>query len=346
MNIKDEQFFITVNKFLTIYLPKQRECSHNTIKAYRETINLFLDFMKKEKQIDLYKISFEHLCYQNICDFLDWLQNTRQCCANTRNHRLMVIRAFSKYAGILDPARIAQLIEIEKIPMKKSNTTIVDFLSERALKLLLKQPDISKTNGYRDRFFMILMYDLGARCQEMLDLRIRDIELQGTAPFVYITGKGKKTRTVPLMEKTVEHYIQYLEKFHQAETRQKDDYLFYTKIKGEKTRMSEANVGAFFKRYGEDARECNPDIDIPNRLHPHQLRHTRAMHLYRGGMPLVLLAEFLGHADMNTTHIYAYADSEMKRAALQKVNQTASLPEVQPMWFNDEDMIRKLYGLK
>ena len=346
MNIKDEQFFTTVNKFLTIYLPKQRNCSPNTIKAYRETINLFLDFMREKKQIGLLKMSFEHLCYQNICDFLDWLQDTRQCCANTRNHRLMVIRAFSKYAVFLDPVRITQLIEIDKIPMKKSIATIVDFLSEKALKLLLEQPDICKNNGYRDRFFMILMYDLGARCQEMLDLRIRDIEYQGTAPFVYITGKGKKPRTVPLMGKTVEHYVQYLEKFHPVETRQKDDYLFYTEIKGKKTRMSEANVGAFFKRYGEAAKKSNPAIDLPDKLHPHQLRHTRAMHLYRGGMPLALLAEFLGHANINTTQIYAYADSEMKRAALQKVNHTASAPEVQPMWLNDEDMIRKLYGLK
>jgi len=346
MRIKDEQFFITINKFLTIYLPKHRSCSPNTIKAYRETINLFLDFMRTDKQIGLTQMSFEYLCYQNICDFLDWLQDTRQCCTNTRNLRLMVIRAFSKYAVFLDPARIAQLIEIEKVPMKKSVSRIVEFLSEEALKLLLEQPDVSKNNGFRDRFFMILMYDLGARCQETLNLRIRDIELQSPAPFVYITGKGKKPRTVPLMGKTVEHYVQYLEKFHPAESRQKDDFLFYTKIKGERTRMSEANTGAFFKRYGEDAKKCNRNIDIPNRVHPHQIRHTRAMHLYRGGMPLVLLSEFLGHSDINTTQIYAYADSEMKRTALQKVNQTASSPKVVPIWVDDENMIRKLYGLK
>lgn len=98
-----------------------------------------------------------------------------------------------------------------------------------------------------------------------------------------------------------------------------------------------------FRRYGETARWACPEV--PERVHPHQLRHSRAMHLYRAGMPLVLLSEFLGHADVNTTRIYAWADTEMKRQAIQKVSKATAEDSIEPIWANDEEMIKRLYGL-
>lgn len=95
--------------------------------------------------------------------------------------------------------------------------------------------------------------------------------------------------------------------------------------------------------YGEMARRACPEV--PERVHPHQLRHSRAMHLYRAGMPLVLLSEFLGHADVNTTRIYAWADTEMKRQAIQKVSKVTEGDTIEPIWANDEELIKRLYGL-
>jgi Site-specific recombinase XerD len=109
--------------------------------------------------------------------------------------------------------------------------------------------------------------------------------------------------------------------------------------------MSCDNVARFIKQYGESARKkCR---DIPENIHPHQLRHTRAIHLYRSGMPLAVLAEFLGHADPSTTQIYAYADPEMKRAAIKKARgeELIDTPN-EALWQTDEDMIKRLYGLK
>ena len=102
-------------------------------------------------------------------------------------------------------------------------------------------------------------------------------------------------------------------------------------------------VNLFMKKYGETARRACPEV--PERVHPHQLRHSRAMHLYRAGMPLVLLSEFLGHADVNTTRIYAWADTEMKRQAIQKVSKATAEDSIEPIWANDEEMIKRLYGL-
>jgi site-specific recombinase XerD len=235
---------------------------------------------------------------------------------------------------------------LEKFPFKKTDVGTVEYLSEDALKALLAQPDSRRLTDKRNRFFMILMYNTAARCQEILNLRLRDFELNTKSPFVYLHGKGNKTRTVPLMSKSVQHYRTYLAQFHSETGRSGDNFVFYTTIHGRRGQMSPDNVAHFMKMYGEKAKQiCS---NVPDRVHPHQLRHTRAIHLYRGGMPLALLSEFLGHANISTTQIYAYADTEMKRLAIQKACPAdyagGAEPET-PIWKKNDDFIRKLYGL-
>ena len=344
MKLKDDSFFKTIRNFLTIYLPRQKCYSPNTVDSYRITLNLFIDYLVKVKTFRIQQISFSHMNKENVSGFLEWLRAERRSGASTQNQRLMALRAFAKYAGFTDAMQVSVHMELSCIPVKKTKPRIVEFLSENALKVLLEQPDRNRHLGYRDCFFMILMYDTAARCQEILDLRLNDFELNSKSPFVYLTGKGGKTRTVPLMQKAVEHLKIYLSKFHPTEQRKKDDFLFFTVIHGEKNRMSPDNVASFMKKYGEMAKQtCN---EIPEKIHPHQLRHTRAIHLYRGGMPLALLAEFLGHVELATTQIYAYADTEMKRKAIQKACLDSNTPSELPIWGDDEETIRKLYGLR
>lgn len=345
MKLKDDTLFKLIRSFLTIYLPKQKCYSLNTTKSYKETLNLLLDYLQTEKQIPLSQISFDHLNAATICSFLDWLQENRGCGVSTRNQRLTALKSFIKYAGMMDCACVALQSELAKVPIKKDASKIVEFLSEKAMQTLLQQPSAGSRYGMRDRFFMILMYDTAARCGEMLSLKVKDIQLQPKGSIVYLTGKGSKMRVVPIMDKTADHVRHYLDRFHPLQTRVNDDYLFYTIIHGIKNQMSPDNVASFMKRYGELVKQSCPEI--PGKVHPHQLRHTRAIHLYRGGMPMPLIAEFLGHADMSTSQIYAYADTEMKRAAIQKVDQNSNLSSTeQPIWVNDDEMIRKLYGLK
>ena len=198
-------------------------------------------------------------------------------------------------------------------------------------------------NGYRDFCFMRLMYDTAARCQELVDAKIHDLSIRKTHATICLTGKGNKLRIVPISPSVVELLKTYLDKAHPTEQRQSDDYLFFTTHHGRKSRMSTDAVNLFMKKYGEMARRACPEV--PERVHPHQLRHSRAMHLYRAGMPLVLLSEFLGHADINTTRIYAWADTEMKRQAIQKVSKVTEGDTIEPIWANDEELIKRLYGL-
>lgn len=308
-------------------------------------LNSLVDYLQYEKGIGLGNVSFELFNEAFVLEFLDWLQATRHLAAVTRNHRLMVLRSFFKYAGMVDCAQIDIHMKLKKIPTQNAQGKIVEFLSEDALKALLAQPDVSKRLEYRDMVFMTLMYDSAARCSELLDLRVQDLRLDSRYPTVYLTGKGNKTRLVPLMPQTARHCEQYLTQFHTEPAGKGSDYLFFTVSHGERHRMSPDNVAYFMKKYGEQAQPLC--LEIPDRVHPHQLRHTRSIHLYRDGMPLSLLSEFLGHADPETTKIYAYADTEMKRAAIQKGEKArGAIPDAEPIWKNDDEMLRKLCGLR
>lgn len=147
------------------------------------------------------------------------------------------------------------------------------------------------------------------------------------------------------MAKTVEHFHNYVKLYHPDKN--VEEYLFYTVRNGIRQQMSDDNVARFMKNYCKMAKEfCT---EVPGNLHPHLFRHSRAIHLYRAGMPLALLAEWLGHAQLETTIIYAYADTEMKRDAIQKAtgsNNPLKSNEQTPCWKDDDQIIRKLYGLK
>jgi len=346
MNENSSRFFRLVRDFLIVFLPKQKAVSLNTVKSYRETLNLLLNYLRDKNGISLRKLSFENFSREAIEGFLDYLEKARQCCVSTRNHRLACIRSFVKYAGTRDLSIQAYANELNNIPLKKrTKNPSLSYFSESALKTILEQPDTRKHKELRNLFFMILMYDTGGRNQELLDLRLCDIHFEDKSPYVTITGKGGKTRLVPVMPKTVEHFKKYTAVFHPEFV--SDNLLFFTERNKRRYVMSPDNTERFIKKYAINAHCVNPEV--PAQLHPHMFRHSRSMHLYRSGMPLVLLAEWLGHAQISTTLIYANADTEMKREAIEKATSKLSPllsgEMVNLEWEDDESIIRQLYGL-
>jgi len=216
----------------------------------------------------------------------------------------------------------------------------VKYMSESALKALLSQPDIRTVKGLRNRMIMILLYDTGTRVQELVDIKISDLHLKARNPFIIVTGKGSKTRSIPLMDKTVAHLKDYIRRFHNVSASGSSNPLFYSIRSGIPHILSTDTVAILLKNYGEKARRtCH---EIPERVHPHLIRHTRAMHLYQAGMPLSYIAEFLGHASINTTEIYASASIEMLHKALEKAD--PELVNEIPLW-KDEENLKKLCGL-
>ncbi len=334
-----KEFWKHIRNYLTVYLPKIRCLSPKTIDSYRQSISLYCTFLKDQYNLDFSKISFKHITRDSVMTFIQWLHG-RNCGISTCNLRLSALKSTLKYCADEDISLYSIYQEIKRIPLKKTPKKPIKYMSEIALKVLLEQPDINTEKGFRNRMIIILLYDTGARVQELVDITTKDLHLEAKNPFIIVTGKGKKTRSIPLMDKTVAHLEVYIQRFHNISVNKSNMPLFYSIRSGIPHMLSRDTVGIMMKNYGETARsKC---YEVPERVHPHLIRHTRAMHLYQAGMPLSYIAEFLGHASINTTEIYASASVEMLRKALEKVN--PELVNEIPLW-KEEENLKKLCGL-
>jgi len=348
MKSRDISLFPLIHDYLKIYLPKQRNVSPNTLRSYQKSLEELLDFVKDREQIPLGQITFEYLTADMILSFLEYLEIDKACSISTQNTRFAAIRAFMEYAADYDVALVANLNKLKKVPFRKSDSKVlVDYISMAAITAIIEQPDTSTQKGLRDQFFMILLYDTGARVQEILDIKLCDLQL-GRLPKVTLLGKGRKTRVVPLMEKTVQHLKKYLLVFHADSAPAADLPLFYSVTHSERHPLTPRMTQYILQKYGEQARKiCQ---EVPPNVHPHLFRHSRAMHLYQEGMDLTLVSQWLGHSQLETTQIYAHADTEHKRRAI--ANAT---PKDNPLYsrlnsarytVTDEDILKKLTGLK
>lgn len=345
---KLNSLFVLVRSYLTHYLPLERKYSENTIRAYKKALGLLLDYVREQKNIPLGKVTFDIIDRNMLTSFLDYLENERSCCPKTRNHRLYSIRAFYAYAAENDISVIAHYDEILKVGFAKVSEKLVKHMSENAVKAIIAQPDTSTRKGLRDMFLMLFLYKTGARIQETLSVRLLDIKFS-KSPNVTLIGKpNNKARTVPLREDTVEHLKGYIKVFHADEGVYSDAYLFYTVRNGVKKRMTEDNARDFIGKYGISAK--NVCDEVPENVHPHLFRHSCAMSLYQGGVHLTLISEWLGHANFETTLIYAHADTEIKRKAIEKaIPQNTPLAEhinAEQYKVDEEDILKELCGLK
>lgn len=343
MQVKDETFYKTIQSFLDTYLIRQKNFSPKTKASYKKSLLLLLEYFKSAKGMKNYDVGFEDLTYENIAGFLEWLSTERRCSPQTVNNRLMAVRSFTKYAAILDPAKVSVQIQVRNVPAMKASKAVVGYLEEDALQALFQQPDTRTFTGLRDFCFMTLMYDVAARCSELTGLRVGAMELYGGRSSLYLTGKGNKPRRVPVSESVASNMKKYLGVAFADAKPTADSSVFFTSWNESRHRISPDAVALFMKKYaGMARRACG---SVPENMHPHLLRHSRAMHLYRGGMPLALLSEFLGHSSIDTTRIYAWSDTEMKRNAIKTAGREDA-PPVEPIWVDDETMVRRLYGLE
>lgn len=339
--------FTLVRSFFLVFLPEEQKCSPNTIRSYRKSLELLFDFVKERNSVALNEITFEMMDRNTVSEFLSYLETERNCSISTRNHRLHCIRAFFKYAAQEDITVIAHLEEIQKVKRAKQPETIVEHMSEDAVQAILKQPDTYTEKGKRDAFLLLFLYKTGARVQELVDIRLCDIQL-GKYPKVTIHGKGAKTRSIPLRDDVVQHLKKYLALFHPEQNLFWDQYLFYVTRNQNRKRMTEDNVRKLIAKYGVQARKiCK---EVPENVHPHLFRHSWAMVLYQNGVDLTLISQWLGHSNLETTLIYAHADTELKRKALEKaVPVDSPLKEhlnAERYKVSDEELLKRLCGLK
>jgi len=338
--MKPTDFSVLLTKYLSEYLPGHRNVSPNTIRSYSDTFRLFLQFCQECKNISPDKLVMKSLTVDLIYGFLDWIEQGRGCSIVTRNQRLACIHAFVKYAQPNQPENLSELQRILSITSKKSRQNSLSFLSINALNELLKTPDSETKSGRRDLMLLTLLYDTGARVQELIDLSVRDVRTDKPATIV-LHGKGRKVRTVPIMEKTNNMLINYLtEQGLFLKPDRLDSPVFSNR---QNQRLTRAGVTYILKKHIMSAKERSDSI-YPDKVSPHVLRHTKAMHMLQSNINLIYIRDFLGHVNVSTTEIYAKADSETKRKVLEAAYVKAEIPETSN-WGNDKKLMEWLKEL-
>lgn len=291
--MKTTDFAQCLASYLTMYLPGQLGLSENTIIAYRDTFKLVLLFAETECRLRPEKITLADFNIDFIVAFLHWLEQERSCGVATRNQRLAVLRAFARYARTQHPAYLFESQKIMDLKAKKAPAPTIAYLSPDDVQSIFSQTDTSTKYGRRDMLLLSLMYDSGARVQEICDLRVRDVRLPKPST-VTLTGKGRKTRFVPIMASTASALTTYFSDNGLSCPEKADQPLFTNHQRGKLTR---AGVTYILKKYFDAARQTNPHL--PTKISPHILRHTAATML-ASRATLKQVQEFLGHEDIST----------------------------------------------
>ncbi|MGC8604285.1 MAG: tyrosine-type recombinase/integrase, partial [Desulfomonilaceae bacterium] len=234
--MKPTDFAYTLTSYLSKYLPGEVGASSNTIQSYRDTFSLLIKYCASVKSIPAEKLALNQLDRRLIEDFLNWLEVERKCAASTRNQRLAAIHAFFKYLQLEQPEALYHYQQVLAIPTKKSNKKSFNYLILDAIRKLLDMPDKNTKSGRRDLVLLSLIYDTGARVQEIADLKVADLRLHPPAT-VKLTGKGNKTRIVPIMEPMAKLLDQYL-KDNNLSLPERNEYPLFCNSRGNKLSRS------------------------------------------------------------------------------------------------------------
>jgi len=324
-----------IKQFFSHYLPVQKGLAVNTVAAYRDTIKLLLAYAADTLKKNVVELGVEDLNESLVLDFLDHVETTRGCSPRTRNARLAAIRTLFGFIARQEPSLLPHYQTIHTIPLKRTEYQTVAYLEEKEMQALLNAVDLSSRTGLRDKSLLLLLYNTGARVSEIVQLKVTDLRLDGSAQ-VKLLGKGQKFRSCPLWPETVKALHDYLQQ--RTPKNPPAQQLFLSANGSPLTRFG---VRYILGQYATSAKSQCPSMAAKT-LSPHTIRHTTAMHLLRAGNDICMVSYWLGHADINTTHIYIEIDMEMKQRMLQKVK----APTVkEPLPWQKPDILQWLKAL-
>jgi site-specific recombinase XerD len=322
-----------IKRFFSHYLPAQKGLATNTIMAYRDAMKLLLGYASDTLKKKVEELEVEDLDESLVLDFLDDVEKTRGCSPRTRNARLAAIRALFGFLAREEPSLIRHSQTIRTIPLKRTEHKTVDYLEEKEMQALLNAVDLASPTGVRDKALLLLLYNTGARVSEIVGLKVADLRLQVTAQ-VQLLGKGQKYRSCPLWPETRAALHDYLK-----QRRPKDPAVQQLFLNANDAPVTRFGVRYIIGQYATAAKSQCPSM-AGKAANPHTIRHTTAMHLLRAGNDVNMISYWLGHAHINTTHIYVEIDMEMKQRMLQEVGAPAvkkPLPWQKPnilQWLN------------
>ena len=296
-----------LKQFLAEYLTQQRGCSLHTVWSYRDALCSLLRHLQETHGIAPNRVKITDLSADNIMAFLNYLQKSRKNSDETRNLRLSAIRTFAKYLRWKEPTLTSDLEGLLAIPTKRTSHQVLDFLSRDEMEAILEAPDGNTWSGKRDRALFATMYNTGARVSEIVGALVSDVTLNPGGTF-HFRGKGRKERVLPLWKCTVKILSKWITTNHLCH-----DQPLFPNARG--AAMTRSGVEKRLQEAVRKAGDACPSIK-KKRVSPHTLRHTTAMHLLQSEVDITLIAMWLGHESIETTHLYVTTDLELKEKAL------------------------------
>lgn len=304
------RFSSLVQCFFTKHLCEHKQVSPRTVTAYRDTFRLLFTFMQKQTGKTPSSLELSDLDAPAVLAFLEHLESERSNHARSRNVRLCAIRSFFKFVSVREPEHLIVVNRVLAIPNKRTSRPLMTFLTRSEMDAILATTDRQTWLGSRDHALLLTMYNTGARSSELTQLRCGQVSF-GSPALVQLHGKGRKDRVVPLWPQTAKVLRKWFEVLQADEKA-----LAFPSVR--KTALSADALDALLKRAVEKALPACPDM-ANKRVTPHVLRHTTAMHLLQSGVDIAVIALWLGHESIETTHGYVEADLELKQRALDKL---------------------------
>lgn len=323
----NNSFSSLLNLYLTNYLVIQRNMSSNTIRSYKCTFKLLIKYIIDVKNITIKNINFDVIDRDTIIDFLDYIENETSVSIRTRNQRLAVIKSFYAYVKDTNPEQLVNIQQILTIKCKKEIKKEFDYLTKEEVDKFLNSISTDSNKGIRDYTLLMLLYDSGARAQEIINLKVEDLRLDSN-PVVRLFGKGNKYRTIPITNNTKDILITYIDI-----NKLSNNSILFSNPKGNyaTTKM----ITHIIDKYS----------NILNKnIHPHTFRHSRAMHLLEAGVNLIYIRDFLGHNSIETTEVYAKTNENIKRQAITNAYDFDISKDLND-WITDDNLLKELLNI-
>lgn len=308
--MKKKHFPYYLTKYFSEYLPEQTAASPHTIHSYRDTFVQLMEYYKAEHHLPPEKLDYHEFTAERVEGFLHYLEEERGIGANTRNQRLAAIHSFFRYIQYRDPAGFEQCAQVLAVPFKKVSVKPMDYMTVEETKMLFSLPDQKDDGQLRELAIMVMLYESGARVQELIDLTPASIRFHSTVT-VELHGKGNKTRLVPINAAAAGIVRNYIRRCKRTDA---DKPLFVNR-RGEK--LTRAGIQYIIDKYVSTAGKERPDL-FQKRITNHSFRHSKAMHLLEAGVNLIYIRDLLGHTSVVTTEIYAKTNPKIKEEQLKK----------------------------
>ncbi len=294
-----------MRRFLLEHLVAEPNLARNTQCSYRDTMVLLLPFMSRSLKTPVDRLTVSDLSPRLVRRFLEHLEKDRGCGGGTRNLRLGAIHSLAKFIGSHSPEHVAWCTEVRAVPFRKTTKPVMAYLDKPEMDAVLEAPDRGTEQGARDYAMLQFLYNTGARVEEAAQVTVGDLTW-GSSSSVRLVGKGNKIRRCPLWPKTV-GLLKTL-----VGSRGPHERVFLNRLGQPLTRFG---IYTLVRRAVSQASTTMPSLKA-KRISPHTVRHSTACHLLRAGVDINTIRGWLGHVSLDTTHVYAEVDLEMKAKAL------------------------------